>query len=73
MKEKIVMLFSNGNSAVFFEGRQNTKLQTPWIVLFLEMLEANGEDPTEFVLQMPNNKVATPFKTSEGSWNWRFE
>ncbi len=70
-----VMFFANGNTAVFDEkGEQIPKLQRSWLVMFIEMLEKQGFDPTGIIFNTPDARVAHPFiKKEDGSWGWEFE
>lgn len=75
MKAKTVMLFANGNAAVFdADGQQMPMLQESWLLLFVAFLEREGVthlEDTDFVL--PNTTHATLFKRPGGGWNWEIK
>lgn len=66
----IVMLFANGNSAVFHDNEQQPELQEPWIKLFAEFLESKGIDPLQCDFVIQGTGTARFFRTPEGL-NWR--
>lgn len=69
--KRIVMFFENGNTAVFVGDSQAPELQQPWILLFLEWLEAQGEDPREFEFHLSQTLRAHVSKQHEGGgWTW---
>jgi hypothetical protein len=69
--ETTVFFFKNGNTAVCQNGEQVPALQIPWILRFVEFLEANKIDPLTCEFNLPDGRIAEVFKTSEGNWNWR--
>lgn len=75
--EKIV-LFSNGNTAVFDEsGEQVGELQKKgWMELWFEWMELQGVDvryvKTIEMVVNGKTKYARPFKIADGSWNVEF-
>lgn len=69
---KSIIFFNNGNTACFDEkGQQIPLLQRPYIGLFCEYLETQGIDPAKIIFTMPDNRLAKPFRTELGSWNWK--
>lgn len=69
---RTVLLFANGNSAVFdSDDQQMPELQEPWILLFAKFLESRGVDPLSVEFKLQNSRTATFFRTSDGSLNWR--
>lgn len=65
-----VLLFPNGNVAVLRDGQQVPELQEPWLLHVVKFLESKGVDPLDCKFTLPGARVATIFKTTEGSWNW---
>jgi len=70
MKE--VFFFLNGNTTIVDGKRQFPELQIAWFELVIKHLIAKGEDPTKMRFNMPDGKIAEPFKTEYG-WSWRIE
>jgi hypothetical protein len=73
---KSVLIFNNGNVAVFDKnGQQIPELQSGWLSMWLQSLEDKGVDPTqiESIEMNVNGRIvkANPFKTENG-WNVGF-
>lgn len=64
-----ILLFPNGNTAVFENNKQVPELQKGWLELFTEFLESKNIDPTLADITLPNGKKTKIFKTKHG-WNW---
>ena len=67
-----IMFFGNGNTSYFEKEKQMPKLQTSWLLLYVDFLEKQGVNPLDGVYIMPDGKKATIFKTREG-YNWEFK
>lgn len=75
MEVKSVLLFSNGNTAVFdTAGEQIAELQKGWLELWCEFMENKGVDPSKItdIRTIVNGRdmQVQPFKTEFG-WNCR--
>jgi hypothetical protein len=73
---KSVILFSNGNTAVFDEnGEQMGELQKGWLELWCEFMESKGVDPSKLTdiktIVNGETRYVQPFKTEFG-WNCKF-
>ena len=69
MKIKSVLVFDNGNIAVFDKKGQIPTLQIGWPELWAALAESNGYDPDGVVIETSHGKFKL-FRT-ESSWNWR--
>ena len=65
-----VMFFSNGNTAVFVNGKQVSKCQESWFVMFVDFLDVNGIDVLKTKYRMPNGDNAELVKTDDG-YTWK--
>ena len=63
-----VIFFSNGHTSVYRDEEQVLELQTPWVTLFAQFLEENGENPRCYRVTLPSNRSARYLKDSEGRW-----
>ena len=69
---KSVMFFRNGNSAIFDEhGEQDTRLQEPWILVYVDYLKNKGVDVDNLDISMPDGRRAMIDKMPDGNYNWR--
>lgn len=73
MTVKSVILFSNGNTAVFdVNGEQMGELQKGWLELWCEFMESKGIDPSTIpdikTVVNGQDRYVQPFKTEYG-WN----
>jgi hypothetical protein len=65
-----VAFFPNGGTIVFDDnGQQMPKLQTPYILMFADILAQNKIDPVDCEFILPDGRQARVFWTGEG-WNW---
>ena len=71
MKKAQIMLFGNGNSAVFIGDKQSPKHQQSWFLMFVKFLEKNGIDVENSTFKLPNGD-ARLIKIKNG-WNWSFD
>lgn len=68
---KKVLLFPNGNTAVFDEnGEQVPGAQASWILLVANFLKKHEIEPTEAEYTMPDGTKVEVFKVKHG-YNWR--
>lgn len=72
---KSVILFPNGNTAVFnSKGEQMPYLQKSWIELWCEYMQSSGVDPSTIpdIKAIVNGREVyiQPFKVDNG-WNWK--
>ena len=73
MKIKEILFFQNGNTCVFDEnGKQIPKLQTSWLLLYIDFLKNKGIKPEGLKVVLPSAKAATIFKIKDG-YNWKFD
>jgi len=64
---KHVFFLRSGLTAVTDDdGKHIGNLQTSWLMLFVNQLVAQGEDPEQFRFTMPDGTVARVFKTEAG-------
>jgi hypothetical protein len=77
MTIKELMIFSNGNIAVFDEaGQQVSELQKPWMEMIFEFLVSRGVYPPDIKkIRIFNGPGATRIDTITpieipGGWNW---
>jgi hypothetical protein len=68
-----ILFFPNGNTAVLRDGEQQPRLQEPWVTLFADWLETQGQNPADYRVTLPDGKTARFFLTSEDVWSWKFE
>jgi hypothetical protein len=69
-----VYLSANGNSSVMGpDGVQDERLSVPWLLLFAELLESRGIDPTKVVFWLPDGKRARVDADAEGGLGWKAE
>ena len=75
IKDPIIMMFPNGNTAFFVDEKQVPELQVSWLDLWLEFIESKGFNPEGWKITLPDGRVATPFRVnkerSKSDWNWR--
>ena len=67
-----IIFFSSGNTFVSDgSGKQISKFQESWFMLYIKFLEENGIDPTTVFFELPNGNDAKVFKTDNGKYNWQ--
>ena len=70
-----VLIFDNTNVAFIKDGKQQSKLQTSLLLLYVKFLEENGIDPTKVNYKFQwygTSKNIKVFKTPNG-YNWHFK
>jgi len=66
-----VIFFPGGVTACLQDGEQVSELQSPWLLLYVELLETVGIDPCTVDFTMPDGRHAEIFVTKSGKYNWR--
>jgi hypothetical protein len=67
-----IFFFGNGNTAALDTNGQFPPLQRPWLLFYAEWLATQGFDPEAVKFHTPNGGEVRVFKTSDGTFNWRF-
>ena len=69
---KSVMFFRNGNTAIFDEhGQQDTHLQEPWILVYMDYLRRHGVETEGLDISMPDGRRAIIDKMTDDNYTWR--
>ena len=68
---KHIYFFSNGNTAVCDDKKQISKLQKPWILMFIKFLKSEGvTNLGDIEFNMPDGKKARYMEEHD---NWSFD
>ena len=70
-----ITFFASGSTMAFEDGEQVPAAQSPWLVVFAEYLAAQGIDPTDQEIVMPDGKGARifSFEDEDGEVNYNWE
>lgn len=74
LKPLTTVMAGVGCMAAFVDGDQVPQIQVPWILLWAELAEKHGYDPTSCVIDLPRDSVQLRvFRLDDGSFSYQIE
>lgn len=65
-----ILCFPNGNYAVCADEKQIPEANGSWLLMIADKLTAEGLDPLQAEITLPNGRQAQFFRTQAGTLNW---